>query len=559
MKSLKKLGVAILACTMIASSMSAFACGNDEFIAYDQIADANGNYAKIYRCPESDKIVIGGYAKTVEWKFAFNEAEYPHREIEELYLDGNKTGMTRFNGNYAKVNIKEVPEMWESKAPYVLYNRVYSDLTGAFKATNTLKTKYATAPVKAAWNVKGFDKYVVTGDNQILDYSHEYGEHSSKVKDVDYYDIADLAYAYWNAVQYVDADGNLVFTNAFMKGEADAAYDIFTNAVEQVSWLELTGPDYATGKDYSFYPFDKVVEHNPEDWYDDLLVKGVDATIANAPLGLPYEKQYADVKWVTVGHELEAPYRNVQVLSINGVLMDGRLVDVVGYDVKKEEVVEVKGDFADEFQVIQKATEVVGYEGSQKLDYVVSPFGTETTKTISEKYDVKVIDDYTRETVVERVDMPANTPEYEVRFVKVSTQPGKSVLPYIWRYTGGYSNPVVEWKTAFAEAEAPYEIYEEKFVGGIATGVYRTSGEYAVDVPSVSTELSQPRVLTVILDDTTDQVKLGWELENAGYDFIIAGNRLNVIVPANLYPGHYDAFVANVNNIISLVDVEYVK
>ncbi len=566
MKSFKKVAALVMAIAMLATTMSAFACANDTFIAYDQIPDANGDYGKLYMCPEEDRVVRNGNAEKVEWKHAFYEAEYPHRKIEVLCLDEVDTGLTRFDGEYADVNTKEVPEFWESKVPYFVYNRLYSDFTGAYAPTSVLKTNYKTAPVEKEWINKGFDKYVKIDENTVADYSHVYGQNEEKI-DFSWNAIEDLKDAYYAAiVDGIDADGNLIFTDAFMKGKADAAYDIFDHAINNVSWLELTGPDYVTGGEMSFFPFERIVNGSNPAWYDDTLVSdnmftidetNVDNTYVDVMkhLGLDYEDAHATIEWRTVGYEKVAPYRYYQVLYINGVPMDGSEVDVIGYDVKKEEVVEVKKDYADEIHLVEKAVELTGYESKTDVDYVITPFDTETTATINEKLDYSVIDNYLLEKVHDKITMLPEDDQYEIRFVKVSTQPGKSKLPYIWRYTGGYANPKIEWKVAFAEAEAPYEIYEQKFVDGVETGIYRSTGEFANDVPSVSNTMSQPRVLTVILEGEVDGVAISAALEETGYDFIIAGNRVNVILPAELYPGHYDAFAIEMDNIIRSVEV----
>lgn len=553
MKSLKKTGVVALAIAMLASSANAFACANDKFIAYDQIPNGDGLYNKLYKCPETGKIVAKGAAEKVEWKRAFYEAEYPHREIDQLWLDDTATGLTMFNGKYAPVNTKELPDFWESKAPYYVYNRLYSDFTGSFQPTNVLKTDYKTAPVAKEWAYKGFDKYVKTADGKVADYSHVYGLYNDKI-DFEWHAIDDLADEYW-AKAMADKD-------AFLAGEADAAYDVFNHGINRVSWLQLAGPDYVTGGINQFQPFAKIVEGSDPTWYDDLLVSNNYMTVSDdvtAHVNVHYADKHADVEWVTVGYELEEPYRYYQVLSIDGVLMDGSEVEVVGYDVKKEEVVEVKADFADEIHVIEKDTEVTDYSSDEEYSYVLTPFSSEVAKTINEDYELTVVEDYLREKVLAKYGMPEEDDHREIRFVKVSTQPGMTRLPYIWRYAGGYANPKVEWKTAFAEAAKPYEIYEEKFVDDIATGVYRSTGRYADDMPTVSTELSQPRVLTVVLADTVNKSKLEWELKDAGYEFIIADNRLTVIVPSDIYPGHYDAFKVRIDTLINNVTVDIVK
>ena len=559
MKSFKKVGALVIAIAVLASSMSAFACANDTFIAFDHFPDADGVYGKLYMCPEKDEVVLNGKAEKVEWKHAFYEAEYPHRAIEVLVLDDIDTGYTKFDGKYADVNTKEVPEFWESKSPYFVYNRLYSDFTGTYEPTTVLKTNYVTAPVEKEWVNKGFDKYVKIDEDTVADYSHVYGLNEDKI-DFEWNALDDLANEYWAAnIAGVDENGAPVFTEDFVKGKAKASYEMFDKAINNVSWLQLTGPDYVTGGEMAFFPFDRIVEGSNPAWYDDTLVSDNYATVNDdvmKHLGLKYEdKKVATIEWKTVGYELTAPYRYYQVLYINGVPMDGSEVDIIGYDVKKEEVVEVKKDYADEIHLVEKAVELTGYESSSKFDYVITPFDTDVTKTINEKLDYTVVEDYMKEIVHNKVEMLPEDDQYEIRFVKVSTQPGKSKLPYIWRYTGGYADPKIEWKTAFAEAAAPYEIYEQKIVDGKETGVYRSTGRYANDVAAVSTNMSQPRVLTVMLEDNTDKEALKWALIDAGYDFYIGENRVNVIVPAELYEGHEDEVSFRVDNIIESVQV----
>ena len=72
------------------------------------------------------------------------------------------------------------------------------------------------------------------------------------------------------------------------------------------------------------------------------------------------------------------------------------------------------------------------------------------------------------------------------------------------------------------------------------TGEYRTTGKFAEDVPAVSGAMGQPKVLTVILEGEVNEKALKWALEDAPYQYIIAGNRLNVIVPAVIVEGTDD-------------------
>ena len=554
--SFKKVVGVILAVLMIASSMSAFACANDKFIGYDLKPDAYGKYWKIFKCPE-EGIIKNGVAEKSEWVPAFYEAEYPHLRVDVLVLDGNDTGMIKyaekwnevdekFENVYADVEIKDVPEFWEVKDPYFIYNRRYSDFTGSFKPTTVLKTDYVEAPVEKEWIYKGFDKYVIE-DGKVYDYTYAYetsnNDYSASV-------IEKLHYDYINAI----TDAGLNYTDAFMKGEAFDAYAIFENAIPNMRWLKLTGPDYANGGSKVVVPFEDIVNGKPRAWYDDKVVAANQDTKDFAFLNVDYDgKCSAKIGWVTEGYELKAPYRYYQVLTVDGVKMNGDIVDLVGKKVEKEEVIDIFKDMPDKIKVIEKAKELVSKDviGSE-VAWEVTPFDVDSVYKYTTQKTWKVIDNPLLETVIGEYDIAANDPTRELRFVNVTLEDGKSKLPYIWKYTGECANPEIEWRVAFAEAAKPYEIYEEKWVKAMngkfyPTGEYRTTGRYAEDMPTVSGGMGEHKVLTVMLKDTAKGSELAWALENAGYDYIIGGDRVNVIVPAVLYEGT-DDFIVDLNS-----------
>jgi hypothetical protein len=431
--------------------------------------------------------------------------------------------MTRYMGNNADVNVKEVPEFWEAKVPYFVYNRLYSDFTGAFQPTNTLKTNFKSAPVAKEWVNKGFGRYVIE-DGVAKDYTLIYEANADQVK-VDLDKIDELK------AQYDAAIANGV--------DYEEASKIFVNAINNVSWLKLTGPDYANGGNMVIEPMAKIAAGADATWYDDLLAADTPATNDVAYLNVDYQDEYtADIEWVTIGYELEAPYRIYQVLSVNGILMDGSFVEKVGETVPVYEKAGEVVDHKTAIQLVKKGVDLVDYKSEVKKDYVVTPFEAKENVSIYETETYKVSDDPMRETILDTIATPDGA-QYEVRIVEYKEEPAKSQLPYIFRYQG-FAQPKVEWKVAFAEAAYPYEIYEEKFVNGIATSEYRSTGKYAEPKVTLDQTMGQPRVLTVMLQDTTDKSKLEWALEGAGFDYIIRGDRVNVIVPANLYPGFYD-------------------
>ena len=568
--SFKKVVGVILAVLMIASSMSAFACADDKFIAYDLIPDANGKYAKIYKCPE-EGIIKDGVAKTEEWVPAFYESEYPHLRVDTLVLDGNETGMVKYAEEwdaekeayvnvYADVNTKEVPEFWEVKSPYFVYNRVYSDFTGKYEPTTVLKTDYVTAPVEKEWIYKGFDKYVVE-DGKVYDYTYAYETFNN-----DYSDsvIEDLHYAYIDAI----TNDDLTYTDAFMRGEAFDAYEIFENSINNVRWLQLTGPDYANGGKQVVVPFEDIVNGKPAEWYDDKVVADNQDTQDFAFLKADYDNKYAaEIGWKTIGYELKAPYRYYQALTVNGVVMDRSLVDLVGKKVEVEKEIEYYEDMPDKVKVIAKATKLVSDEivGSE-VAWEVTPFDVDAVAKYDRQRTIQVINNPLLEKVLEEHDIAEkynDTPALSFRFYDVTDEDAKTTLPYIWKYTGACANPEIEWRVAFAEAAKPYEIYEEKWVEAMdgtfyPTGEYRTTGRYAEDMPTVSGGLGEHKVLTVMLEDVADASGLKWALTNAGYEFIVGGDRVNVIVPAVLYEGTNDYIADLMSTMEDYVDANIV-
>lgn len=521
----KKIFAGALAGLMVISSASALACDKDSFVSYD-IANSQGRYGKIYYCPEIGRSIINGYASTVEWVHAFYEAEYPHKEVQTLVLDGKNTKMTRYSGNYADAKVKLVADFWEAKAPYDVYHRLYSSLEGgAYKPSDIVGYAGAQENVKVSNPVVGFDKYVVV-DGKVKNYEVVYNQLSSQVANAPAGELDALVNQYYAAV--TDKDGN--FTEAFMKGnEADWKYDMFYDAIAQYTWEKLEGPDYYTGATQTIVPMqilgdklDQIAkgkasknEFHP-DYYDNTIA----AKTRNSQ----------DVKWVTVGYEKEFPYRIYQVLCVNGVLLNGANVETPALGQTKigEEVIAnydpsvLKG--ADNIYTIH--TENVEKRPAE-VDFDL----------VNEKNEIKtnklVVKDYI-------------TPGYEdtIRLTQDVMVDNVTSLPYVFRYTGGYAHPTVEWKVAWPEAEYPYTIYEEKYLDGVATGIYRSTETTATAIPEV-TEANPAvgngiRVLKVTLSgDNIQDSCLHDALIADGYEFIVSGENTQYYrLPEILYPGH---------------------
>ena len=554
----KKIFAGALAGLMVISSASALACDKDSFVSYD-IADAQGRYGKIYYCPEIGRSTVKGYASTVEWVHAFYEAEYPHKEVQTLVLDGEKTGLTRYSGNYANAEVQLRPDFWEAKAPYDIYHRLYSNLEGAgFKPTSVVGYAGKQEDVKVSYPVVGFDRFAVI-DGKVYNYYNVYNKLASQVENAPtgYTDLDSLIDAYYKAV----TDENGAFTEAFLNGEAgDSIYNMFYNTIPQYAWEVLEGPDYATGKTQTVVPMQvlgqKIDEKSKRKDAADYHAEYYDAVIAKQT------KASQDVKWVTAGYEKEYPYRIYQVLCVNGVLLDGSAITTPGEGQVKDAIT---GE-----QVV-KTFDMSVLDGVDNIyTYSVDDNKIVNQRRAADDYDLTSYDrvDLTNHLYYDRYNLfqdnfvPADDinghddaviygdhqlkGDYEdkIVFTKNVYTEKKTNLPYVFRYTGGIAHPTVEWKVAWPEAQYPHTIYEEKYLDGKATGIYRSTETSATATPEVYQADVKTgnglRVLRVKLSGNNIQDSCLHEtLLQKGYRFIVNGNdEAYYRIPAVLYPGH---------------------
>lgn len=545
----KKILAGALSALMILSSASALACDKDSFVSYD-IADSFGRYGKIYYCPEIGRSIIDGYASTVEWVHAFYEAEYPHKEVQTLVLDGNKTGMTRYSGNFANASVKLVPDFWEAKAPYDVYHRLYSSLEGgAYKPSKIVGYAGVQEDVKVSAPVVGFDRFAVV-DGKVKNYYNVYAALANQVTDapLGYTELDALIDQYYASV--TDANGE--FTKAFLAGnEAQWKYDMFYDAIPQYTWEKLEGPNYYTGATQTVVPMqilgDKLDEmskksnvtgYNPH-YYDDVIAAKT--------------KNSQDVKWVTVGYEKEYPYRIYQVLCVNGVLLNGAEVETPAEgQIKVGETVVAKYDMSvlNGVDNIYTSNTVEFPERLSKNDFDLTT-GKETDVTNRLYYDRYSIFDNNK-SAAEAIDVIPGMDEIKVyadyedtiTLTKDELADKLTRLPYVFRYTGGVAHPTVEWKVAWPEAAYPYTIYEEKYLDGKPTGIYRSTETSAEAIPNVyqpKPEVANGmRVLRVTLSgDNIQDSCLHDALIADGYEFIVNGNGETFWrLPDVLYPGH---------------------
>jgi hypothetical protein len=499
MKNTKRIGSLVIVALLTISSITALACEQDKFIGYDQLPDLAGRYAKLYFCPLENKTVVDGYAQKVEFKHAFYEAAYPNLEVVELWLDGQPTGKTQYA---AMADVKPVakPVFWETKYPYNVYNKLFTSLEGgAYKPATTyvdgklveLDAEFSGKSAKVEGTIvkKGFDKYVVE-NGVVKDYSIVYSNLAGKIgygAPTD--NLRSLVSDYYSIV-----NSDVV---AFEKGQLTDAYKIFDNQIESYNWLNLVGPDYVTGGTKTVEPLSLIAtgyvkpgtavpaNSNPN-WYDEIV-----AMKGNA----------VSTEWVTIGYEKQYPYRYYQVLKIDGVLMDGRQVERVG-----------------DWDYIQVPTKEV-----------LDPKAGTVAKVVTDKLEIPTGD-----------SVAVNTLE-KIQIFNEDYNLNKSVLPYIFRYTGGNATPTVTWIYSFTESEYPHAIVEEKLLNGVATGEIRYSGKHATGTPELVSKSNEVRKLKINIDPTNEKLLTLYKgyLGANNYNYFISGDEIVIeYTYENLYNGH---------------------
>lgn len=69
-----------------------------------------------------------------EWRYSYFEMAEPYREVEALYINGEKTARIRYNGKNHDVTVEWRPECYEGTYPFKEYERKY---IGGLKTTET--------------------------------------------------------------------------------------------------------------------------------------------------------------------------------------------------------------------------------------------------------------------------------------------------------------------------------------------------------------------------------------------------------------------------------------
>ena len=185
MKNTKKVLAGVLCVATVAASTTAFAGNSWKFKGYstEDWNVSNGVYNKMWYEVDARGIPTGrekyeGVASKVEWKHEFYERDYPHAEVNRLYLDEQATEVLGDSGAFADWEMKYEPEMWEVQYPYRIYERLKTNIPGIGWYANTLEHRGVTEadllkylgknePVTQTYEYFGFGPYRIINKDVI--------------------------------------------------------------------------------------------------------------------------------------------------------------------------------------------------------------------------------------------------------------------------------------------------------------------------------------------------------------------------------------------------------
>lgn len=377
---LKKALTGTLAALMLASSVFAAngEMDNMVFVGYDvAMYDAvaiDGNDTTI--APDWDapnkvytEVIDGKYTgKTVlvpvaaDWQFEGYEAVYPYAGYYRLYLEGNKQEITDYKGNagenegyvFPQWQTKRVDYMWQMSYPYTVWERQQTlvnnttwtwdfgnDAWGILDSAVLVPTNKTATVVNVEWDKYGFGKY--DNEGNLLN-----------ILEVAMYDYFEADAALVNLESLLnpevlsarDAKGAYVLSDAEIAEMIPVVYSKnLTAKFNKVGDEGLTTKDIAVEwlanpARYEWTWDNAVAEfkcvsaackcHNSP-VYTAKINSTCDLALTNATTvdACSFYVDYttAKVEWSPVYYELAAPYKQYQYLIVDGVALDGSIVE----------------------------------------------------------------------------------------------------------------------------------------------------------------------------------------------------------------------------------------
>lgn len=510
MKNLfKKLSVGMLAVVMVAiACVSVFAAAdmtNMVFAGYDTTNPFKPDkvYYEVIDGKYTGKTFLENVADSdIAWEREGYEAAFPHAGYSRMYIEGNKTVYTAYNGLFPQWETRRQDYYWELTAPYTIWERQQTKIEndhwewdygnekfGIYDASLLFKTARKANVLSTEYIPYGIGIYSADGTRTLT--TEVTTKRTSKVSETALYAKFDEIKAGYYANLPDDptqVDGWKLWgasaVGKFYKYENtytekkdlwknwknwNAGTDIIAAKVANGTWDVYGNFSVSDAEIQQYFPviYSKQVTAKFNDVDDEGLLTKHYATeymdYVNKRLsGWDWDKDNlivrydAKIEWTAPQYELDEPYRYYQFLVVNGIVMDGHKV--------------MNGD-----NLLKGDTEKI-----------------------------------------ERV-------------------------PYITRYTGGYATPVITWKFDHFEPTSDSTLFEvvlRKFVDGQKTEIFRKpTGEYG----KVYFKISDYAIKVMIDDNNGNVVEYATipqgnpnNLGGVGIDVPMPYNYGTITVPASV-------------------------
>lgn len=288
-------------------------------------------YNKVYRELDEKGFPTGrweyqGAASKIEFKHAFYEAVYPHNEYGVLYLDGiaQKEATPIPTGAVAVSEQNWLPLYWEAKAPYAIFDVMYSRIPGVmdWKVQPYVQYGNRNANVVKSWVPYGVSAYRTINGAFVDTANFLKAEAANKFQYATNY--ADVMASY-EALKALDLTGTGIAAHPAgteYKWFSTVSNTFATGIVPVVSQEQLVGPKYDGGKEVG-----------------KATISALDLMMADAGTGSLYndalltvEYKNAEATWVYGGYENAMPHKIYEYLVVDGVVMDGSACLELVYD-----------------------------------------------------------------------------------------------------------------------------------------------------------------------------------------------------------------------------------
>ena len=429
MNNLKKAAAGLICAVLSASAVASVSANEWIFSGYstDSQNIQTGVYNKIWYEVDEHGIPTGnekleGVAENVEWRYDFYEALYPHNMIERLYLHAIKTSVRRDSRGLPDLETKFIPDMWEVQYPYRIYERLNTYRPDEFGTWDWLPNKLARDPADGPIEHRGLydtDQLKYLGKNEPVTQTYEY----------------------FGFGPYRIIDKETIESGEYRPGSSQALYN---------DYYKYAGAKTLNG-DYI-----------------------VDASKLLEDLGIDYTGQNTNSDWYKWDSWLADTGKLCQELSKKD--SNGQ------YIISNEEIAAHIPIFKSEYL---RGSDY-GNGGMQKIDTATYYTKTKDESMFNPHFIMDCSNDYPAQISWTEEYYQKDFPykQYQYLIIDGVVCDGSWVgfdiygydvwLPYIYRYTGGNESPDVQWVYAFIEEAYPHEVYFEKILDGVPTGVYKS-------------------------------------------------------------------------------------